>query len=128
MGYCMSHVGGKFFIANKDKINALKAIKELAKKQDGFRWVDNSEFAESKTIEEALGAWRWDTDVNNDGDITSLSFTGEKMGDDITLFEAIAPYVKRDSIIEMSGEDGMRWAWYFDGEKCIERDAIITYR
>ena len=39
---------------------------------------------------------------------------------------AIAPYVKRDSYIDMKDEDDNMWRWEFDGKECIkDEDALI---
>ena len=146
MGYCMSQDSCKFLILKKNKAKALKAIKELSKRTNEgkgfsscgngierfFSWVDTSEFVNAKTLEDALFAWRWETETNDKGNIISLDFNGEKLGDDMILFEmilfeVIAPYVEKESMIGMTGEDGYRWAWCFNGEKCIEKAGKVIY-
>jgi len=67
-----------------------------------------------------LSEWRWEALIDDDGNIIDLTFFGEKYGDDLIMLNAIAPWVKPGSYIEMSGEDGSMWRWAFDGSQCKE--------
>lgn len=142
MGYCMSCNRTNFKIFNLRKELAHKAILELMGKTDDFghglyvngrdttktfSWVYTDSVLKSKNLEEALKAWRWEVDLDEDLNIININFIGEKLGDDINLFEAIAPFVEDGSYIEMSGEDGDIWRWVFEDGKCIEKNAIITF-
>jgi hypothetical protein len=71
--------------------------------------------ANAKTIDEALTKMRWFTENNR-----IQRFTGEKLGDDFQIFEVIGPYVKSGSYIQIVGEDGFAWEWYFNGTKVTE--------
>lgn len=123
MGYCMEQTGGVFGIDKANEAAALQAIKDLAGKgtisdSSGrhFSWVDDREYANASTLAEALTAWRWDaTECPMGSGIADITFTGEKWGDDNIVFDAIAPFVRAGSYIEMLGEDGERWRWVFDG-------------
>ena len=93
-----------------------------------YAWVDEGAALKAKTFKEIAQAFRWDMDMNEDGDVYWITFNGEKYGGDEMIFlNIIAPYVKKDSYIEMEGEEGERWQWYFDGETCEEHHAIINY-
>lgn len=137
MGYCMSQQECQFFIAKKDCKKALRAIKDLAKKKDQrsgwgpegthFAWVDN-DFVESKTLEDILAKWRWRPEFNKEGDLVFLDFEGEKSGDDFILFQALAPYVKDGSYIQMSGENNVFWRWVFQRGEVEEQYAEITWK
>ncbi len=142
MGYYMICRKVNFKINNESKSLAHNAILELMSKVDdfghefyvsgrdtirNFSWVNTSIVLKSKNLEEALKEWRWDPEVDDDLNIINLDFTGEKLGDDFELFKAIAPFVQDGSYIEMSGEDGDIWRWIFEGGKCIERNASITF-
>ena len=114
MGYYMSQSDTSFTILAKNKEKALEAIKKLVGKEtikDGggshFSWVHTEDFINAATIEEALKEWRWIPTMNEAGDVESLKFSGEKYGDDMLLFKAIAKYVEKDSYITMRGEDGV---------------------
>ena len=116
-----------FFIRKDNFARALEAIKLLAEKQEKYDWVDSSEFRNSPTLADALGKWRWDAEINKDGDIDNICFRGQKIGSDEVLFNAIAPFVEDGSYIEMQGEDGVMWRWVFEDGVCKEKNATITW-
>ena len=131
-----------FSINNDKKADALKALKELlnhtglmsggqfggeGEPKRWFRWVDSDDVANAKTLEEALKAWRWETYANDKGDIVNIELQREKLGDDLVMFEAIAPFVISGSYIQMTGEDGSMWRWTFNGVQCVEQNATITW-
>lgn len=130
MGYCMDQHGSKFCIKEQNIAKAMKAIKALHGKGDSsdegrFAWVDE-DFDTKKTLSEILECWRWQI-KSPSMDVEGIEFIGEKLGDDLILFEAIAPYVKKGSYIEMAGEDGARWKWVFDGKTCSEKRGRTVY-
>jgi len=130
MGYCMTQEWAEFKINSKNHKDALKAIKALAGKEtcgDHFSWVDTKCFLEAKTLLDALDTWRWEAETDNDGNIVGIQFTGEKIGDDMMLFKAIAPFVESGGCIEMRGEDGYMWRWLFDGGGFREQGAKIVW-
>lgn len=102
----------------------MNAIKRLSYNDPGsnknYAWVRNDFITQSETLEEAMKEWAWELILDDNGNVDDIDFIGEKIGDDLILFEAIAPYIEKDSYIEMYGEDGYRWRWIFDGEKCKE--------
>lgn len=128
MGYYMDQQASKFEIKKENFDKALKAIKALAGEEtitDGsgrhFSWVSTGEFLNASNLYWAIRAWRWDTKVDDLGNICDIAFIGEKSGDDEFLLNALAPFVEPGSFIEMRGEDGARWRWFFDGTQCIEQ-------
>lgn len=125
MGYCMSQNESKFHVRASDKELALRAIKALVDKSDS--WVDASAVKSSRNLVSAMSEWCWDVEEDEAGNIDSIAFSGEKAGDDMTLFKAIAPFVQSGSYIEMRGEDGTRWRWIFDGKTCVEKTAKISW-
>lgn len=147
MGYCIQQKDSCFQIRKENFDACLKAIKSLAIQthlmhgggsngQKWFSWVNTNEFLNAKTLEEALKAWRWKAfiltekfhkDPSHIGDLTHMEFTGEKLGDDMVLFNAIAPFVEPGSYLEIEGEDGNLWRWTFDGKQCLEIEADIDW-
>lgn len=142
MGYCMSQRDASFRIKGKNRAKALDAIKALASQEDRmsggswsggvqrerwFSWVTTAEFRDARTLEDAMWAWRWEIEGDEGGDVDSIMFGGEKLGDDTVLLGAIAPYVEPGSYIEMQGEDGSLWRWVFDGRTCQEKSATLTW-
>jgi hypothetical protein len=133
MGYHMSQQFARFFVSKENADKAAKAIQALHGKEtihDGsgahFSWVDNK-FYEIEGFEPLMSEWRWEVTENDDGDFDSIEFVGEKSGDDLILFQAIAPFVKKGSYIEMQGEDGALWRWVFNGKTCQEVNARVEW-
>jgi hypothetical protein len=56
-----------------------------------------------------------------------IHFEGEKIGQEDLLFEAIAPWVRDGSYIEMSGEDDAMWRWFFHAGECHEVTPTIIW-
>ena len=146
MGYYMDQVDSLFKIKAEKQDDCLEAIKGLYKKYEENKlhgsWVDWYKFADEEiTLSQALKAWRWRpicptaTELDNypdgghveEGAIVDLCFEGSKLGDDETLFDAIAPFVEDDSYIQMSGEDGMQWRWVFRDGKCHDISPKIIW-
>lgn len=134
MGYHMRQMGESFSLRNENRAAALAAIKRLAgeetiRESSGahFAWVRTSDFAQAETLEDALRVWRWEPEVDKQGNIEGLWFHGEKLGDDKVLLEAIAPYVEPGSSIQMIGEDDSIWQWRFDGKTVHEEAARIVF-
>ena len=141
MGYYMSMIDCSFFIAKKDKGAALKAIQELrpdnggggrfdpehGKLESWFSWVCTDEYKSAKTLEDAVKAWRWRVEVDDDEDVVGICFEGEKLGDDKHFLEAIAPFVRDGSWIEIDGEDDERWRWCFVGGEVRTTTPTITW-
>lgn len=132
MGYCMQQVEESFHISADNVPKVVDAIRRLSGRETirdatgaHYSWV-RQDFARLTTIPELMRAWRWEVETE-DGNIVAIEFCGEKLGDDHILFNAIAPFVKKGSYIEMSGEDGERWRWVFDGKTCVEKTATISW-
>jgi len=142
MGYSMTQREISFFMGCHDKQAALSAfrLEMLAKVKtlgDGggwqngekvkywFSWTSNSVLEQAQAIEEVLEEFRWKPILDVAGNIVSLEFTGEKIGQEELLFEIIARFVRNGSYINMTGEDGYMWQWCFDG-KHVKEHAIFA--
>jgi hypothetical protein len=130
MGYGMSQTESKFRIHASDKAMALRAIKALTTEKK-ISWVDADTIKRCRTLAAAMSEWRWDIEeeeeADKDGDIIGIAFSGEKAGDDLDLFKAIAPFVVSGSFIEMHGEDGVHWRWFFTDKTCVEKTAKVSW-
>jgi hypothetical protein len=125
MGYYINQVGSNFCIKAKNIQPAFKALKGHFIETGDASWINANEVINAKTFQEAMEACRWD--VNSKVDICEIQFNGEKLGDEETILNVIAPYVEAGSYIEMSGEEDSRWRWSFDGQRVTEVDAEIDY-
>jgi hypothetical protein len=143
MGYYMEMEDCKILIPSNhfaDMLSAIKAIMSDNPSMGGgtygggglierhYSWVSTERVLDSKDVTEALHAWRWHPNLDDDGNIFMLYFNGEKLGQDEVLFKAIAPYVTEGSYVAMRGEDGALWRWYFDGNNCVKQEGMVVYR
>lgn len=119
MSYYMTQRDISFYIRKELVPEAFKAIKGIEPLQPGI--------TRANSIREAFRYRYWQPEIDRDGNITELEFVGERLDDDYTFFEALAPFVEPGSFIEMSGEDGCVWRWHFHNGKCYDEDAMITY-
>ena len=126
MGYCIYLRDSKFNISAKNVPKALVAVKKLGI-HNCFSWVNADDFLAAKDFKEAMKVWRWPVVIDSSGAVTIIGFNGEKLGDDQTLFDAIAPYVKSGSYIEVQGEDGEFWKWCFNGKRCVHKSGRVVY-
>ena len=124
----MSQMESSFFIKTIDKPIALKAIKDFVASKERISWAYKSEIENARTLEDALEEFRWFPENDEEDNIDSIYFQGEKSGDDDLLFNAIAPYVRAGSYIQMCGEDGTIWRFTFDGEIHEEIYAELVFK
>jgi hypothetical protein len=132
MSYCMQQRDQQFRMKPNSDADALAAIKASAKRKARTEAASHEDqcFAEKlsglETLGHALEAWGWQLLDNGDGTVW-LECLGQKLRDDRLLFEAIGPFVEAGSFIEMSGEDGTLWRWYFDGKQCVEQLGHVVF-
>jgi len=142
MGYCMT-ANVKINIPKKNvekalaAINALHASQAVMKKNGAgggsstgeiwYSWVGNPPAGGWKEILDAFNEWRYNGEVDADGNVKLNEFIGEKLGDDNILLSAIAPFVTKDSFVECDGEDGARWKWVFVKGKFKELTGKTIY-
>ena len=137
MGYHMSQERSEFTIPRSNHVPALKKLKELMKRTDlmrcyvagqkAFAWVETDEVLRASSLSEAMEAFRWPVEHDAEGNITSIAFAGEKLGDDTPFFGVLAEFVDDDSFIEMHGEDGAMWRWIFSGGEVVEKHATVSW-
>lgn len=125
MGYYADQVDVDFYLDKSNFPKVIAAIRALAG-NGRYSWVKDS-YLDSDNIVDIFRCWRWGVSLDDNGNIVDISFAGEKLGDDEVLFQAIAPYVKNNSYIEMHGEDHAMWRWVFVDGKLTEKYARIVW-
>lgn len=98
----------RFLLENK-KIREWYGINESVLKDDN---IDVDELFES------LG---WGLDYDNEGNVDGMYTDPSKHYYELEIFNIIAPYVEAGSYLQMQGEDGDIWRWYFDGKHCVDK-------
>lgn len=86
-------------------------------------WITTPNVLKSTNIIEALNTVRWKYDPSSH----TLDFIGENLGEDLLIFNFIAPYVTPGSYVQMSGADGTIWRWIFKDQKCVEVTATVNF-
>lgn len=124
MGYGMYMRKSSFFIPSEKLNDLIKTIKAMPR--DDYTYVRDY-FKDDNTTEDLFHTWRWDIEFDEEKNINKISFRGENIGDDYELFKTIARFVKKGSFIEMVGDDGDLWQWFFDGNICIEKKPKIKW-
>ena len=131
MGYCASMRDSRFHIKREDLESVRIAIYRLTAGGKQHSWVAAKQIAKCFTQEDTYGLFaEWGFEIEREGeeeDIIGIQFAGDKLGDEEVMLEAIAPWVKKGSYIEMQGECGCLWRWVFDGEHCNDIEATITW-
>lgn len=127
MGYCITQVDGSFRMKRANQDAAFKAVKEQMGDK-AYHWQQAGWMNNARDILAVFDEWIYQPEVDDEtGDIVALEFSGEKLGDELELFKVIAPFVEKDSFLEMQGEDGSLWRWKFDGTTCKEVYAKVEW-
>lgn len=128
MGYCIDQTDSKFTVKEANKIPAMKAIKAAFKGKGQIGWIREDELKGTDSFSEVMRKCRWDCDLDDDDNVDSIEFQGEKAGEDIdVVFNAIAPYVEAGSYVEFHGEDGDLFRYVFDGSTMKEKNATVSW-
>lgn len=115
MSYNMIQQDTQFFM---DKSNLDAACKALRSVATDFKWFDMSD---DYSLENSVYQFGWSLNFDDNGNVNDIEHLLEYAGDEKRLFDAIAPYVKSGSYIQMVGEDDAIWRWFFDGTRCIKQ-------
>lgn len=117
MGYTVRLEDSNFFIRKENFHKVVEIIHSIGGGKQSFDWVDRS-YLKTDNLLRIFDCWRWEARMDGEGNISDLRFNGQSLGDDLLLFQYIAPYVLKGSFIQMRGEDSEIWRWFFDGENC----------
>jgi len=123
MGYCIHMEDAQFSMKRVDKKKALAAVKALGDQA----WVNGDTIAKCRNLRDAMDLYSWPIEEDEDDIVVDIAFHGEKAGDELELFKAIAPWVKKGSYIHIVGEDGTHYRYLFDGKTCIEQVAKLVW-
>ena len=130
MGYYISQGDTNFTIQKKHFPGAIDALKNSINK-DINDWVNTIELDPNDNahtqIKTLLEECRWEPDFDEDGNISYINFTGEKLGDEEVIFTILAPFIDAGSFVTIHGEDDTIWRYEFDGKGIEENYAIQDF-
>jgi hypothetical protein len=122
MGVSIQQEEAEFYVAFSDRAAALKAGKPIH-----GHWVREGEGAACRDLAELFELWGYEVDEDDAGNITGIHSCAEKLGAELLMFNAIAPFVKAGSYIQMTSDHGGPWRWVFNGKTCKEKHAKVKW-
>lgn len=138
MGINIYSMSSRFRIRKERQADALAAVKALRGQETQkrftntpgghFSFINMTEFIQAETLVDAMCAWRWILEDDDNGDLYAPSFTGEYLGDEDILFSAIAPFVESGSYIQVfCHDDECVWRWVFENGSVRREYAHIEF-
>lgn len=122
MSYDMTQHDTQFFM---DKSNLEAARQALRDAAADCKWFN---MRNARSLENAVYQFGWSLEFDDDDNVNGIEHLLVCAGDEERLFNAIAPYVKAGSYIQMTGGDDTMWRWSFDGIRCIEQKPTIVWQ
>lgn len=84
-------------------------------------------FDEMSSVREIFKGFDFEVDKDAEGNLSDITFTGDRAGNEDELFETIAPFVEPGSSVSFYGEDGNIWQYRFDGEQCRDESPLLIW-
>lgn len=128
MGYCIQLLDSKFEIKKEHFKKLKKAFKKLDENHK-LAWVEKgfSHDTLSNVFDSLRYPVQFSQDESNNECISSIEFSGEKLGNDDFIWDTIAPFVTSGSYLEFLGEEGEMWRVIFKDGKWEEKSPQINW-
>lgn len=128
MGYNIIVLETNFRVVKENTDAVLATLKSFCQSQpQNYAFVQNDVVLKASDIYDALAEWRWLPLIDDEGNVEDLEFTGEKLGGEQVLFDAIAPFVEAGSYIVAARDDGRVWRWRFNAQRCFYEVGKIVF-
>lgn len=121
MSYTMEQMETQFFM---DSATLEPARKAILAAMSGFDWFKRRN---ALTLEAAAAQCGWSLEFDSDDNVIGIEHLRAYEVQEDRLFNALAPFVRPGSFIQMNGEDGEQWRWVFDGSTCTEKSPTINW-
>ena len=118
MGYCVDMIKSTIGFKLKNTRKIMDTLKDLEdRREERFSWIQRGSINDAEDFIEVMSAIRYPVTTDEERELLVIDyFRGEKLGDDLEIFKAIAPYVE-PGYIEYRGEDGETWRYLFENEE-----------
>ena len=126
MGYKIHLIDSDFRIDSEHERDALEDVRKLTTWND-WAWMNRANPASWDYLKEAMEAWNFPIELDDDRNVVGIRFDGEKEGDEEELFRTLAPYVDDGSYLQFRGEDAEIWRYVFEGDSVERQDATMRY-
>lgn len=101
-------ISADVFIASSDTKSAFETVKSALCDEHARRggsekrlsWINKDDLAATGSFAELMEECRWRPTFDELGNVTELTFIGEKLGEERLIFEFLAPFVKDGSVVE----------------------------
>jgi|PlaIllAssembly_1097288.scaffolds.fasta_scaffold00167_12 hypothetical protein len=130
MGYNIDLVAARFRIKAEKRKAVMEAIVDWLSEHRWLSWITKEEVEARYAESDVFGmfrACRWSVASDDSGDLVDIEFCGEKLGDDESFFRAIAPHVESKSYLQIRGEEGHAWRWYFLDGRLHDDNIKVTW-
>ena len=117
MGYYITQGDTEILIKGVNHTSLIKKVKEFIKAGNEFDWANNDVILKTFSITELFDEICWEVKFNEQGDIDTLGFIGEKLGSEDVFFDLIAEFVEDGSYITIYGECADSWKYVFHNGK-----------
>ena len=84
-------------------------------------------FDEMSSVREIFKGFDFEVDKDAEGNLSDITFTGDRAGNEDALFEAIAPFVEPGSSVSFYGEGGSIRQYCFDGKQCRDKSPLLIW-
>jgi len=91
---------------------------------------NNSIFVDAQNTEAVVKIFTdagYETDFDAQGNIVGCNTDGSGIVDEDTIYEALAPYMRDGSFLELCNEMGDTWRWVFIGGKHMRMNAVVLW-
>ena len=109
----------------------LKWHTKMMADKNPIKWIDHQvciDLLNEGDLMAYFVQWQYAVTINvTSGDIVNISHEGEKIGQEESLWEQIAPWVQDGSHIDCQGEDNDLWRWQWREGRVYTIEAEITY-
>ncbi|RKZ09793.1 hypothetical protein DRQ25_05240 [Candidatus Fermentibacteria bacterium] len=128
MSYCIRLQKADFHIRQEDKQRAHAAIMQIGNSSVQEEIADEiRDHDDVDTLAIVVSAFGWRLVEDTGDNVVGIRYEGEKCWREEELFKALAPYVVDGSYVEVTGEDGDHFRWFFTAGKCYQQQAIISW-
>jgi hypothetical protein len=126
MGTPIHLIEAEFFIPQEKRLDALKALRELGRREPRLMWGVSDAFVHARSLPEALDNAGWYVECDEDYNIVGITCENEKAGSEDEFFEALAPFVKDGSYLEVRYYDSP-FRWVFKNGKLETLEPEVTW-
>lgn len=126
MGTPIHLIEAEFFIPQEAQLDALKALRDLGRREPNLHWGVSDSVKHARSLPEALDNAGWYVECDEDYNIVGIECENEKAGAEDAFFAALAPFVRDGSYLEVRYYDEP-FRWVFKDGKMETIEPEVTW-